>query len=262
MPTPAAADWRTVEPQNLLVITTSKGRVLVEMEPRLAPNHVERIRSLADRGFYDGLRFHRVIPGFMAQTGDPKGDGTGGSDLADIAGEFSVRRGRTHEITLLNLGTPGLSGLIGSTPVVSEPDTAMMINPDFKAGVTPQFCPGVAGMARSGDPNSANSQFFLMTGENPALNGGYTVWGRVVDGLTVVRALKAGPMDQDGAVGEGADVMTRVRTAASLPASERPAVRVLKADSAAFAAGIERQKQASGGRIRICDVQPVVEVVK
>ena len=76
-----ASEWRTVSPENLLVIDTSKGRVLVELEPRAAPNHIERIRTLTNRGFYDGLKFHRVIPNFMAQTGDPKGTGEGGSEI-------------------------------------------------------------------------------------------------------------------------------------------------------------------------------------
>jgi len=257
-PQPAAADWRAVEPQNLLVIETSKGRVLVELEPRVAPAHVARIRELADRGFYDGLKFHRVIAGFMAQTGDPKGDGTGGSDLPDIAGEFGFRRGRTSDIQWVEGAQPGLFGLMGSVAVSSQPDSAMMINPDFKAGVTPLFCPGSAGMARSGDPNSANSQFFLMTGENPALNGGYTVFGRIVDGLAVVRALNSGSEANNGQV-TNPDVMTRVRTASALPAAQRPAVRVLSPASAAFAARLAEQR-ARSGRVNICDVQPVVEI--
>ena len=74
--TPAASDWRTIAPENLLVIDTTKGRVLVELEPRIAPNHITRIRTLADQGFYDGIVFHRVIAGFMAQTGDPTGTGS------------------------------------------------------------------------------------------------------------------------------------------------------------------------------------------
>ena len=78
-PPPPPGEWRTIAPENLLVIDTSKGRVLVELEPRMAPAHVERIRTLANQGFYDGLKFHRVIPDFMAQTGDPQGTGQGGN---------------------------------------------------------------------------------------------------------------------------------------------------------------------------------------
>lgn len=92
----APAEWRAVAPENLLVIETAKGRILVELDPRVAPGHVERVRTLADRGFYDGLKFHRVLPGFMAQTGDPLGTGEGGSDLPDIPAEFEFRRGRAE----------------------------------------------------------------------------------------------------------------------------------------------------------------------
>ena len=88
----AATDWRTVAPENLWVIDTTKGRILVELAPRAAPNHVARIIALTERGFYDGLKFHRVIPNFMAQTGDPEGTGAGGSDLPDVKGEFEFRR--------------------------------------------------------------------------------------------------------------------------------------------------------------------------
>ena len=94
-----ASDWRTVAPENLLVIDTSKGRILVELTPVAAPSHAERIRTLADQGFYDGLKFHRVIPDFMAQTGDPQGTGEGGSDLPDLKAEFSFRRGRDAGFT-------------------------------------------------------------------------------------------------------------------------------------------------------------------
>ncbi|HST92599.1 MAG TPA: peptidylprolyl isomerase, partial [Brevundimonas sp.] len=87
----SADDWRTVAPENLLVIDTAKGRILVELDPRIAPQSVERVRTLADQGFYDGLKFHRVLPGFMAQTGDPLGTGEGGSELPDLPGEFQFR---------------------------------------------------------------------------------------------------------------------------------------------------------------------------
>ena len=87
----ASGDWRTVAPENLLVIDTAKGRVLVELDPTVAPLSVARVRTLADQGFYDGLKFHRVLPGFMAQTGDPLGTGTGGSELSDVPGEFQFR---------------------------------------------------------------------------------------------------------------------------------------------------------------------------
>mgnify|MGYP003654292361 CR=1 FL=1 len=259
--TAAPGDWRTVAPENLLVIDTTKGRVLVELEPRVAPNHIVRIRTLADQGFYDGIVFHRVIAGFMAQTGDPTGTGMNGSELPDLAGEFSFRRGPDSGFVAIPNSGEGLRGILGSMPVVTQPDAQMFVTADFKTSANGLFCPAVAGMARSSTADSANSQFFLMMDENVNLNGLYTTFGRVVLGQDVVRALKTGPEAADGRVSESPDSMTRVRTAAALPAGERPAVRVLSPASAAFLAEVERVRAARGAQFSICDVQPAVEVV-
>lgn len=258
--TPTSA-WRTVAPENLLVIETPKGRILVELEPRMAPNHVVRIRTLADRGFYDGLAFHRVIADFMAQTGDPEGTGAGQSDLPDVPGEFAFRRGRDG-FTPVPTALTGVFGLFGSVPVQTQPDAQMMINADFRVEAHGLFCPGVVGMARAGSPDSANSQFFLMSGRNASLDGSYTVFGRVLEGLPVVKSLKAGPSADDGKVTNNPDRMTRVRTAAAMPEGERPVVRVLDPASADGAARIEALRAASTMRFTICDVQPVVEVTR
>jgi cyclophilin family peptidyl-prolyl cis-trans isomerase len=133
-------------PEDTLILATSKGDVVVELRPDLAPNHVARIKELARQGFYDGVPFHRVIEGFMAQTGDPTGTGRGGSDKPDLPAEFS-----------------------------DQP-----------------FERGTIGMARTSDPNSANSQFFIMFAPGPFLNGQYTVWGQVVDGMQYVDQLAKG----------------------------------------------------------------------
>lgn len=255
--TAPSADWRTVAPENLLVIDTAKGRILVELEPRVAPQAVNRIRTLADQGFYDGLKFHRVIPDFMAQTGDPQGTGQGGSDLPDLAGEFEFRRGRDAGFVPVDTSASGQLGLIGSVPVGTQPDAQMMITADFKTSAQGLFCPGVAGMARAVSPDSANSQFFLMTGPKADLNGRYTPFGRVVAGMDVVRALKAGNEAQNGQV-DNPDVMTRVRTASAMPESARPTVRA--ATGAALRAEIERVRAARGAGFSVCDVQPPVEV--
>jgi cyclophilin family peptidyl-prolyl cis-trans isomerase len=260
-PAPAATDWRAVAPENLLVIDTSKGRVLVELEPRAAPRHAERIRTLADQGFYDGLKFHRVMTGFMAQTGDPLGTGAGGSELPDVVAEFSFRRGRDAGFAPVEGGAAnGLVGLVGSLPVQTQPDAQMMVTADFRVDASGLFCTGVLGMARSGDPNSANSQFFLMMGDNAVLNGQYTAFGRILQGLDVVRALKAGSDAEDGRVTLDPDTMTRVRTAAALPAGERPTARVLDARSAAFQARAAETRTARGRQFSVCDLQPVVEI--
>ena len=257
----AAGDWRTIAPENLLVIDTTKGRVLVELEPRMAPNHVVRIRTLADQGFYDGIVFHRVIAGFMAQTGDPTGTGMEGSELPDMTGEFSFRRGADSGFVAIPNSGEGLRGILGSMPIVTQPDAQMFVTSDFKTAAQGLFCPAVAGMARSTSADSANSQFFLMMDENDNLNGLYTTFGRVVIGQDVVKTLKAGPEAADGRVTDSPDSMTSVRTASAMPAGERPVVRVLLPSSAAFQAEVERVRAERGADFSVCDVQPTAELV-
>lgn len=136
-----------LDPENTLYLDLKDGRVVIELFPKIAPLHVEQIKTLVRRGFYDGTVFHRVIEGFMAQGGDPTGTGTGGSDLENIRAEFSSEA---------------------------------------------KFTRGTVGMARSQHPNSANSQFFIMFEPAPHLNGQYTVWGQVVEGMEFVDAIKRG----------------------------------------------------------------------
>ena len=257
--TSQSSDWRTVSPENLWVIDTARGRILVELEPRAAPNHIERIRTLTNQGFYDGLKFHRVIPDFMAQTGDPKGTGEGGSELPDLKGEFTFRRGRDSGFAPVENSGPGLRGVMGSIPIVTQPDAQMFVTADFKTSAQGLFCPGVAGMARAGSPDSANSQFFLMTGQNDNLNGSYTVFGRVLQGLDVVKSLKKGNDASDGAVGPDADAMGRVRLASAMPEAERPTMRVAVPGSAPFNAAVEAARAEKGASFTICDVQPPVQ---
>lgn len=131
---------------NKLNLTLSTGDVVITLRPDLAPLHVERITELVKEGFYDGVKFHRVIDGFMAQGGCPLGTGTGGSDKPDLPQEFN-----------------------------SEPHVR-----------------GTCSMARTMDPNSANSQFFICFGDTEFLDGQYTVWGQVTEGMENVDALPKG----------------------------------------------------------------------
>jgi peptidylprolyl isomerase len=143
-----------LDKQNAIVIDTTKGRIVIKLRTDLAPQHAERIKQLARDGFYSNVPFHRVIGGFMAQTGDgQKGNGTGGSKYPNLKQEFS------------------------QVP----------------------FKRGVVGMARTSDPNSANSQFFICFGDASFLNGQYTVIGEVVQGMDVVDKLNRGepPADPD-----------------------------------------------------------------
>ncbi len=131
---------------NIVYLDLKAGRVTIELRPDLAPKQVERFKKLTHEGFYNGLKFHRVITGFMAQTGDPTGTGTGGSSYPDLPAEFT------------------------KTP----------------------FKRGTLGAARTNDPNTANSQFFICFEDAPHLNGQYTVFGQVIDGMKYVDQIKKG----------------------------------------------------------------------
>lgn len=257
--TPAAAqvaDWRAPDPENLWVIDTNQGRILVELAPQLAPTHVERIRTLTRQGFYDGLSFFRVVDGFMDQTGDPENNGTGGSALPDLEPEFTFRRAPGGFLKVANAAPDAEArsateyGFLGVMPVRSSPEMQMMVTADGKAPAWGLFCAGVAGMARASTPNSANSQFFLMRDYKSDLNLGYTPFGRVIFGLDVVRRIKVGepvPAPQDR--------MVKVRLAADLPEAERPKVRVMDTRGAAFKALVEETKARKGSFFHVCDVE-------
>lgn len=254
-----AGDWRMVAPENLLIIDTNRGRILVELAPEIAPLHVERIRLLAHNGFYDGIAWHRVIDWFMAQTGDPLGNGEGQSPYPDLTAEFTFRRGPEMAFTPVAAPAGALLGFVGSLPVQTQPDGLMALTGDGKVHGWAIYCPGVAGMARDEGNDTANSQFFLMRQAYPALDKRYTVWGRVVSGLDVVRAIKVGDGD-NGMISADPDRMLRVRIAADLPEADRPAVRVLRTDSAAFRAQIEQTRATRGADFSICDLEPPVQV--
>lgn len=264
-PIESTASWRVVAPENLLVIDTSRGRVLVEMSPEIAPSHVERIRRLAGQGFYDGQRFHRVIDWFMAQTGDPfsRDDdrtmwGEGQSAYPDLVAEFTFRRGPEMDFAAVAQPAGAVVGFSGSLPIQSQPDELMTQTGDGKVHGWGLYCPGVAGMAR-GEPNdSANSQFFIMRQAYPSLDKRYTVWGRAVVGLDVVRSLAFGA-DASGVVTEP-DSLVRVRVAADLPESERPNVRVMDTHSQAFTDLVAQVRAARGADFSVCDIELPAEV--
>ena len=150
-PKAAAAKTATKSGKDHLVLETTKGKVVIKLRPDLAPNHVAHIKKLAEEGFYDGIVFHRVIDGFMAQTGCPHGTGTGGSSYPNLKQEFNP-----------------------------EPHVR-----------------GTCSMARSSNPDSANSQFFICFDDARFLDRQYTVWGEVVEGMENVDKIKRGEPVRD-----------------------------------------------------------------
>ncbi|MCW3475726.1 peptidylprolyl isomerase [Limobrevibacterium gyesilva] len=157
------------DPENTLYMDLKDGRVVIQLLPDLAPKHVERVKLLARKGFYDGIVFHRVIEGFMAQGGDPTGTGTGGSGLGNLPAEFTRQK---------------------------------------------RFLRGTVGAARTQDPNSADSQFFIMFAPAPNLDGQYTIWGQVISGMDHVDHIKRGS-GGSGMV-TNPDKIVRVRVAADV----------------------------------------------
>ena len=239
---PTAADYRTVDPQNLLVIETTKGRVMVELMPEIAPKSVARIKELAHEHFYDNLAFHRVIDDFMAQGGDPNGDGSGGSSKPDVPGEFVFRRGADTPYVAMPNTAGQESGFIKSMPVHGQNSGLMVMTADGKVQSWGVWCKGVAGMARAAAVDSANSQFYLMRGYNDALDHQYTPFGRVVDGQAVVQALKTGEPVVNP------DKMTSVRIMADLPAAQQTKVQVVDSTSAYVKAELVNAQD-------VCDVE-------
>ena len=148
-----------------LILDLKDGRVKIKLRPDLAPNHVERIKTLAGQGFYDGVVFHRVIPGFMAQSGDPTGTGSGGSDLPNLKAEFS-----------------------------NEKHTK-----------------GTVSAARTANPDSANSQFYICFDDAPWLDRQYSVWGEVVEGMDNVDKIKKGGEHNNGSISGEPDRILKAR---------------------------------------------------
>ena len=149
----------------LTLSLSTGGDVVIKLRPDLAPGHVQRITDLASSGFYDGVVFHRVIPGFMAQSGDPTGTGSGGSDLPDLKAEFSSEKHKR----------------------------------------------GTVSAARSQNPNSANSQFYICFDDAPWLDRQYTVWGEVVEGMDAVDKIKKGGEHNNGAISGEPDKILKAR---------------------------------------------------
>lgn len=159
----------TANAEDIMVIELEWGEVAIQLRPDLAPNHVSRIKELVREGFYDGIVFHRVMDGFMAQTGDPTGTGTGGSGKR-LGAEFSDEH----------------------------------------------FARGTVGMARANHPDTGDSQFFICLDDAGFLNGQYTVWGEVTEGMEHVDRIKKAPAGSQSGQVEDPDAMVRVRIKADI----------------------------------------------
>ncbi len=259
LPATTDADWREPDPENTLYIQTAYGTFVIEMAPEFAPKHVEQIKTLTRQGFYNDITFHRVIKGFMNQTGDPRGDGTGDSHLPDIPKEFTFRRS-PNDMKIKSLGRVTSvngeveTGFYKAFPIASKPGSQAFMTKDGKVDAWALHCPSVTSMARGGDDeNSANSQFFLMRGTSRSLDTQYSIWGTTIWGREGLKKIKAGEIGKDE--GFVPDIMDKVEVAADIPKSGRINVQILRTDGAAFDKYLENLKSASGKYPDICDIQ-------
>ncbi len=247
-------DWRAVDTANTLVIDTGKGRVVVELRPEFAPQSVARVQRLAQRGVYDGLLFHRVIDGFVAQTGNPNNHDGGKSDEPNLPPEFTFRLSpqTPHVVVAKQAGDP--VGFVGATPYESVDEGRIAASPDHRITAWGVYCPGVMGMGRDEAPGSGNSEIFFMRDAARRLERSYTVVGRVVQGLDVIRNLPVGEPPANP------DRMIRVRVMANLPPEERPMIQVLNTNGAEFRALADRVRAARGADFSVCDIDIPVKI--
>jgi peptidylprolyl isomerase len=255
---PDPSVWRPLDPESTLYIDTAHGRIVIEMYPEVAPKHVQRVKELAREKFYDGLAFHRVIDDFMAQGGDPSGDGTGGSTKPDLPAEFEFRRGPEMPFVQAAQTGGGRVGFFKALPILTQPDTQFQPGRtrDGKAAAQPMHCPGIVSMARAQDPNSANSQFFIMRQHNIRVDGKYSVWGRVLWGQDAVMKLALGEPPANP------DKMLKVQVAADLPAAEQAPIYVMRTESPEFLKVIDQTRAERKADFSVCDVPIPVRVPK
>ena len=241
-------DWRVLDADNTLIIDSSQGRIIVEMRPEFAPKAVERIKLLAREKVYDGLQFHRVIAGFVAQTGNPNNKDGGVSAHPNLAPEFKFKHKMKTDTNVIFTArmSDAVSGLMGSVPF-----QAVELGDGKRSGKTDlrgwgAYCTGVAGMGRGEAHDSANSELFFMLDAARDLDKDYTVFGRVVIGMDVLKKIQIGePPSQP-------DVMKSVRLLADFPVDQRPKVSVLT--GTALNNLVKKTRLTKGADFSVCDV--------
>lgn len=252
-PPGAPADWRPLDPENTLVIGTTKGQVVVELRPEFAPQGVARIRQLAREGVYDGLQFHRVLDGFVAQTGNPNNRDGGTSKYPDLPPEFSFRIA-PELATVVVERSDAREGFVGATPFQAVSAAEQASRPDPRIRGWGAYCPGVVGMGRQADPGTANSEIFFMRAPARRLDHEYTVVGRVVAGQSAINTVAVGEPPKVP------DLMLKVRMLADLPPAERPSLEVMDTRGPAFQARVAALKREKGAAFTICDVEVISRV--
>lgn len=241
-PTTAQAGWRIVDPENTLILTTTKGVIVIEMAPAAAPSTVAHLKSLVRAGFYDNSQWYRVVAGFVAQTGD-RGQRRYSSGRPPIAAEFIFPTGAMPPppppLEDPTAGSP--PRFLGSLPVARS--TSARPGQAWAA-----FCPGVAGLAHHDDPNSGESQIFFLQVHADNLESTFTAWGRVLVGMEVL------PLLAPGEPPANPDRVITARIAADLPPAERPTLEVIDTQGPVFARQLRDLVRRNNFQPRPCDV--------
>ncbi len=256
----AAPDaWRAVDPENLVIMETSKGQIVLELLPVVAPVHVERFKTYVRSGLYDGTEFHRVIKGFMAQGGDIAATHGPDAMLGSMEAEFVFRR--DPAVTPMDTIGPADSadgGFHLGFPMATQPGFLAEMSKDGLVESWIPHCPGILSTARTDDVNSADAQFFLISDEGQHLDYKYTAKGRALAGLDVIQAIKLGPTPNGFPIANP-DVLISAKIAADLPDADRPKAFVQRTDTEAWQTILDN---ADGRRVALCDIPPVPAVVE
>lgn len=251
--------WRAVDPENLVVIDTSKGKILIELMPSAAPNHVAQFKAYVRAGLYNNTPFHRVIKGFMAQGGDVGQVHGADKMMPQLEAEFTFRRD-PNETAMDPVGyaDAAVAGFHQGFPLESVAQFMSEMSVDGRVESWMPHCAGVLSSARTDDPNSANAQFFLISDQGRHLDKQYTAKGRVLSGMDVVTSIKLGPKP-DGYPISNPDVVTKASMAADLDATSRPTVYVERTNTPEWAARLEAADKADTDICAITQPAAVVE---
>ncbi len=264
----AAPDaWRAVDPQNLVIMETTKGQIVIELSPELAPKHVEQFRAYVTAGLYNDTPFHRVIGDFMAQGGDIEARYGEEVMMDNIPKEFTIRRSPSDfAIDPIGFADSASAGFYKGMPIRTQAQFLADLSFDGNVETWIPHCEGVLSSARLGAQpgvsremaeNSSNAQFFLISGKGRHLDKEYTAKGRVISGLDVVKSIKLGPPG-DGFPISNPDILKTAILASDMPEAERVQAYVQRTDTPEWIATLE---QADKDETDICDVKPVPAVI-
>jgi cyclophilin family peptidyl-prolyl cis-trans isomerase len=258
--------WRRVEQDRLLYIETDHGMIVIELAPEFAPLHVERMTTLANERFYDFLVWHRVIDGFVAQGGGSRSNPSHSTEMDRVPGEFTIRRDpnevliyETQDRVINPRSNPAIAraGFWNGFPAGTQASALSSITADGRVESWLLHCEGAASMARTSDPNSAGSQFYITRGNAEHLNAQYTVWGRVRSGQDAVNAIAVGTAGED--IGFSPDTIRSMRVGSDSGFDGQVTVDVIDTNSEAFA--IWLGPYASEG-LDICDIDIPVRITE